>query len=193
MKRTISFFICTFLSITTICSQELPSDVVESIKQRYVECYNDFISYLPEIAAKSSRSMEERKLAQKYIEKALNLFVGSGEVYHYYDEQGELRMHKAVSANIITADNAQFSKPSMFVRVFLHRLMAMRYQYKILPINKEELVVTTTRNMPENALYSIVDKNKTVIAYVFRKFVETPDGDDSFYFVKLSDITLIQR
>ena len=54
----------------------LSADERKTIEQRVIEKIDDFLSYLPEIAAKSNKSKEEKQLALKYINKTLELFIG---------------------------------------------------------------------------------------------------------------------
>ncbi len=192
MKRFLFYLIGIFLCVTNICSQELSSKEEEDLIQRVVECYNDFISYLPEITTKAVRPMEERRLAQKYIAKVLNLFIGEGYDYQYLDEQGELKMHKAVSVYVISKDSVQ--NPPRLLRVFLPRLMATNHlKYELSSLDTAELSIKKTLDMPDNALFSVVNKNDKPVAYIFNMIVETPEGNDVLYYPKLTDITLIEK
>lgn len=95
------------------------------IEQRVLEKIDDFISYLPEIAAKKNKSYDEQQLALKYIEKALELFIGGGEDYEYMDQAGNQRMHEAVKMQ--TTSRGRANKPQPMKR-YLNRLMALPYE-----------------------------------------------------------------
>ena len=95
------------------------------IEQRVLEKIDDFISYLPEIAAKKNKSYDEQQLALKYIEKALELFIGCGEDYEYIDQAGNQRMHEAVKMQ--TTSRGRANKPQPMKR-YLNRLMALPYE-----------------------------------------------------------------
>ena len=69
-------------------SEDLSDEERATLEQRVIEKINDFLSYLPEIAAKSNKSEEEKKLARKYIGLTLGLFIGGGERYPYTDNAG---------------------------------------------------------------------------------------------------------
>ena len=62
-------------------SEDLSDEERATLEQRVIEKINDFLSYLPEIAAKSNKSEEEKKLARKYIGLTLDLFIGEGKKY----------------------------------------------------------------------------------------------------------------
>ncbi|MDE6653653.1 MAG: hypothetical protein K2K37_04625 [Muribaculaceae bacterium] len=83
----------------------------------------DFTSYLPEIAASSNKSIEKRKIAKRYKEKALKLFIGEGKPYPYLDINGNERMHAPVSIQI-TSDGKNSSMP---ITRYLDRLMSLPY------------------------------------------------------------------
>lgn len=82
MNRKVIFTIimCMFY-LNVFAQNELSDDERVTIEQRVLEKIDDFISYLPEIAAKNNKSEDEKQLAQKYISKALDLFIGEGKEY----------------------------------------------------------------------------------------------------------------
>ena len=104
---------------------ELTDDERATIEQRVLEKIDDFISYLPEIAAKKNKSADEQQLAQKYISKALELFIGEGEDYEYEDQAGNKRMHEAVKMQTTSRGRANAPQP---MKRYLNRLMALPYQ-----------------------------------------------------------------
>ena len=186
-------------------AQSLTDKEREDIEQRIVEKINDFISYLPEIAAKSSRPMEERKLAQKYIEKTLDLFIGKGYDYMYIDQAGNERMHDAVKMQTTTRGVPNTPKP---MRSYLRRLMALNYQKveidtcSAVRIDKHihdagngQYTATASfiqafRGWRDGRLV-INDKDiKQVTVYIERKVVSTPEGDDVFWIIRLGDIRI---
>ena len=104
---------------------ELSDDERATIEQRVLEKIDDFISYLPEIAAKKNKSNDEQQLALKYIEKALDLFIGEGNDYEYEDQAGNKRMHEAVKMQTTSRGRANTPQP---MKRYLNRLMALPYQ-----------------------------------------------------------------
>ena len=66
MRRIIlAFFLCSFVYMAQ--AQEMTESEKATLEQRIREQIDDFISYLPEIAAKSDKSYKEKLLALKYI------------------------------------------------------------------------------------------------------------------------------
>lgn len=189
MKRIVFCLLGTILCVTNVCSQELSHEEKETMKQRVVECYNDFLSYLPEIAAKTGQ--EERRIAAMYIEKALSLFVGNGYEYQCYDMLGDSINASAVRVSFISKDGVP--SPPRSLRVYLNRLTALKYVRFKLALDTAKLKITRTPYMPKNALYSVIAKNEKPIAYIFSTTVETSEGYDVLYFPKLTDITLIEE
>lgn len=113
------------IGINVQAQMELTSDEQAEIEQRVLEKIDDFISYLPEIAAKNNKSADERQLALKYINLALNLFIGEGEDYEYEDQAGNKRMHEAVKMQTTSRGRANTPQP---MKRYLNRLMALPYQ-----------------------------------------------------------------
>jgi len=112
------------LGVSVGHAQELTADKIETCKQRVIEKIDDFISYLPEIASKN-KSADEQKLAQKYINKALELFIGEGEDYEFEDQAGNKRMHEAVKMQTTSRGRANAPLP---MKSYLNRLARMHYQ-----------------------------------------------------------------
>ncbi len=96
MFKFVSFWAILVLGMSVGHAQELIADEFETYNQRAIEKIYDFLSYLPEIAAKKDKSVDEQQLAQKYISKALELFIGEGEEFEYEDQTGNKRIHEAV-------------------------------------------------------------------------------------------------
>ena len=186
-------------------AQSISDNEREDIEQRIIEKINDFISYLPEIAAKSSRPMEERKLAQKYIEKALDLFIGMGYNYTYIDQAGNERIHDAVK---MQTTSRGIPNPPRYMRSYLPRLMALKYQKveidtcSAVRIDKHihdagngqytatASFIQSFRGWRDGKLV-INDKDiKQVTVYIERKVIETPEGEDVFWIIRLGDIRI---
>lgn len=129
MRKTLLFaVILLFAHIPFAFSQELSESERKTLEQRIIEKINDFISYLPEIAAKSDKSYEEKRLALRYIDRTLDLFIGKGEDYQYivtYNGRRYTRWHDAVKMQ--TTSRGIPNKPQPMKR-YLHRLMALNYQ-----------------------------------------------------------------
>ena len=106
-------------------AERLSDEDRATLEQHALEKINDFISYLPEIAAKSNKSYEEKQLAQKYIAKTLELFIGEGNDYEYIDAAGNRRMHPAVT---MQTTSRGFANPPQPMKRYLQRLMALPYQ-----------------------------------------------------------------
>ena len=189
----------------SVQAQSITDKEREDIEQRIIEKINDFISYLPEIAAKSSRPMEERKLAQKYIEKALDLFIGKGYDYMCIDQAGNERNHDAVK---MQTTSRGIPNPPRYMRSYLPRLMALKYQKveidtcSAVRIDKH---IHDAGNGQYTATASFIqsfrgwrdgrmvinDKDiKQVTVYIERKVVETPEGEDVFWIIRLGDIRI---
>lgn len=124
MKRVFLLFAMTISCMLNMSAQSLSQDEINTIEQRIEEKVNDFISYLPEIAAKSDKSDEEKKTAKEYIKIALKLFIGEGEDYQYVDNSGTTRRHDAVKMQ--TTSRGVPNKPQPMKR-YLNRLMALPY------------------------------------------------------------------
>lgn len=123
-KGIIITVMCMF-SLNMFAQNELSADEMTTIEQRVLEKIDDFISYLPEIAAKKNKSEAERRLAQKYISKALELFIGNGEQYWYEDAAGNSRIHEPVKMQTTSRGRANIAKP---MKTYLTRLMALPYE-----------------------------------------------------------------
>ena len=120
-----SFILCMFWMNVHAQNYELSSDERETIEQRVIEKINDFLSYLPEIAAKGNKSQDEKQLALKYIDKTLELFIGEGNDYEYKDQTGQWRWHEAVKMQTTSRGRANRPQP---MKNYLKRLMALPYQ-----------------------------------------------------------------
>lgn len=205
--KTRILFLAILLCLGTLCTQAqtITDKEREDIEQRIIEKINDFISYLPEIAAKSSRPMEERKLAQKYIEKALDLFIGKGYDYMYIDQAGNKRHHDAVK---MQTTSGGIPNPPRYMRSYLPRLMALKYQKveidtcSAVRIDKHihdagngqytatASFIQSFRGWRDGRMF-INDKDiKQVTVYIERKVVETPEGEDVFWIIRLGDIRI---
>ena len=206
MKTRILFIIMLLcLGTFDIQAQSITDEEREEIEQRIIEKINDFISYLPEIAAKSSRPIEERKLALKYIEKALDLFMGKGYDYTYIDQAGNKRNHDAVKMQTTTRGVPNPPRP---MRKYLQKLMALTYQKveidtcSAVRIDKH---IHDAGNGQYTATASFIqafrgwrdgrmvinDKDiKQVTVYIERKVVETPEGEGVFWIIRLGDIRI---
>lgn len=123
-KGMLIAIMCLF-SLNMFAQEELSADEMKTIEQRVLEKIEDFITYLPEIAAKKNKSEEERVLASKYISKALKLFIGEGEKYKYVDAEGREREHDPVTMQTTSRGRANSPQP---MKRYLNRLMALPYQ-----------------------------------------------------------------
>ena len=130
---------------------ELTDDERATIEQRVLEKIDDFISYLPEIAAKKNKSADEQQLAQKYISKALELFIGEGEDYESEDQTGNKRMHEAVKIQTISRGRANSPQP---MKRYLNRLMRLPYQR--IRVDSAEVYVPEEAVLLEDLRYSCV-------------------------------------
>lgn len=146
-------------------AQSLTEDERETIEQRVIEKINDFLSYLPEIAAKSNKSYEEKQLAQRYIKKTLDLFIGEGNDYEYQDQAGNWRWHEAVKMQTTSRGYANRPQP---MKRYLNRLMALPYQ---------KVEVDTCQAVRINRhLHEVGDGRYTGSAYFIQAFRATRDG-----------------
>lgn len=114
-----------FSCIKTQAQEVLSNEERATIEQRVLEKIDDFISYLPEIAAKKNKSYEEQQLALKYINKTLDLFIGEGNPYEYIDQAGNKRLHEAVKMQTTSRGRRNTPIP---MKTYLNRLMALPYQ-----------------------------------------------------------------
>lgn len=124
-KELIFILFLSIFGINTQAQTILSEEDRIQIEQRVIEKIDDFISYLPEIAAKKNKSNDEQQLALKYITKALELFIGGGDDYEYMDQAGNLRIHEAVKMQ--TTSRGRANKPQPMKR-YLNRLMALPYE-----------------------------------------------------------------
>lgn len=126
MKRKVYFtaIMCLFC-LNVFAQTELSDDERASIEQRVLEKIDDFISYLPEIAAKNNKSEDEKQLALKYISRTLDLFIGEGNEYEYEDANGNKRIHAPVTMQTTSRGRANAPQP---MKKYLNRLMALPYQ-----------------------------------------------------------------
>lgn len=207
VMRTRTLFLVILLCIGALCAQaqNLTDEEREVIEQRIKEKIDDFISYLPEIAAKSDRPMEEREYAQKYIGKALDLFMGKGYDYKYIDQDKNERMHDAVK---MQTTSRGIPNPPHYMRSYLPRLMALKYQEveidtcsavridkHIHHVGNGKYTATASfvqafRGWREGRMV-INDKDmKQVTVYIERRVVKGPDGEDVFWIIRLGDIRI---
>lgn len=118
----VAFFVSNMYadSTTVRLTAEQKGEIEQVVKNRVI----DFISYLPEIAATTNKSAEKRRLAKRYKERALKLFIGQGNDYPYIDAHGNERMHDAVTMQ--TTSRGRKNKPKKLT-TYLDRLMALPY------------------------------------------------------------------
>lgn len=177
-----------------------------SIEQRIIEKINDFLSYLPEIAAKSNKSQDEKQLALKYIDKALELFIGEGNDYQYQDQTGNWRWHDAVKMQTTSRGRANRPQP---MKQYLKKMMALPYQKveidtcSAVRINKK-LYPTGDGRYTGSAVFIqafratrdgrlvVNDKDaKQVTIYVERQVIDIIDGrTDIVWVIKLGDVRI---
>ncbi len=186
---------------------ELSQEERETIEQRVIEKINDFLSYLPEIAAKSDKSKEEKELALNYIDLALKLFIGEGKDYQYRDQAGVWRWHEAVKMQ--TTSRGRANRPQPMVR-YLNKLMALPYQTvevdtcSAVRINKKlhptgdgrytgSAVFIQAFRATRDGRLVVNDKDaKQVTIYVERKDIDLGPigGIETVWIIKLGDIRI---
>ena len=125
MQKGLISLILIVLGISHGYAQELSPDEKLTLERCCLEKVDDFISYLPEIASKKYKSYDEQQLALRYVGKALELFIGCGEDYEYFDQTGTKRQHKA--AQIQTFSHGRSNAP-ISVKRYLTRLINLPYQ-----------------------------------------------------------------
>ena len=145
-------------------SVELSEDDHEVLEHKAVERINDFLSYLPEIAAKSNKSEDEKKLARKYIEHTLRLFIGGGERYQYQDNAGIWRWHDGVKVQTIARGRANTPKP---IIQYLQQLMTLPYH---------KVVIDTCNTIVINKIYKLDDGQYVANANVMVVSQNLQDG-----------------
>lgn len=187
-------------------STELSEEDRIALEGNVEDRINDFLSYLPEIAAKSDKSMDERNLARQYIKLALAVFIGEGEKYPYIDNNGNERMHDAVKMQ--TTSNRIKNNPIPMKR-YLNRLMGLPYQKveidtcEAVRINKKlhetsdgryvgsAIFVQAFRAWKDGRLVIDDTDAKQVTIYVERiKLNENSSVDSYVWDVKLGDIRI---
>lgn len=165
MKR---FNLCTFfVAVTSIffniyagnSSKELTEDQKGAIEQAVKYKVDDFISYLPDIAATSNKGVETRRLAKRYMAQALKLFIGEGQEYPYADAHGNERMHAPVTMQ--TTSRGIKNKPKRLT-TYLNRLMALPYHR--VEVEKCEAVKLC------NDIHKIGENKWTCTAYFIQTF-----------------------
>lgn len=189
-------------------SIELSEDQKGEIEQAVRNKVNDFISYLPEIAATSKKSMEIRKEAKRYKALTLKLFIGEGEEYPYADARGNERMHAPVTMQ--TTSRGIINKPKRLT-TYLDRLMALPYYRVEVDTCQAVKLTNNIHKIGENkwacTVYYIQafkaynrengiiinDKDpKKVTVYITREEVFNPKTGivNEFYVVQLGDICI---
>lgn len=148
MSKLTFIFAMLVLGMSIGHAQELTAEERETCEQRAIEKICDFISYLPEIAKKKNKSVDEHQLAQKYISKALELFVGEGEEYEYEDQAGNKRMHESVKIQTTCRGRTKSPLP---VKGYLNSLMHLPYQKVI--VDSAELYIPEKTIHFENGLH----------------------------------------
>lgn len=186
---------------------ELTDEERIDIEQKVLEKIDDFISYLPEIAAKKNKPYDEQQLAIKYIKLALKLFMGEGENYEYEDQAGNKRLHEAVKMQTTSRGRANTPQP---MKRYLNRLMALPYQKvevetcKAIRIDKHLHPISNNRwagsavfmqvfraTKDGNLVVNDTDE-KQVTFYVDREeIVVGPGGKkEIYYIIKLGDMRI---
>lgn len=204
----LAFLLSGQLNIQAQSSEELSDADRETIEQRVIEKINDFLSYLPEIAAKTNKSSEERTLAKKYIGLTLELFIGEGEKYEYIDNYGNRLWHDPVKMQ--TTSRGRANKPKL-MKNYLNALMALPYQTveidtcSAVRINKKlykqadgqytgsAVFIQAFRATKDGRLY-IDDKDaKQVTIYVKREEIVIDDHKEFVWVIKLGDIRITTK
>ncbi len=204
MRRIIlAFFLCSFVYMAQ--AQEMTESEKATLEQRIREQIDDFISYLPEIAAKSDKSYKEKLLAQKYIKSALDLFIGKGDQYTYIDQSGNKRLHEAVKMQ--TTSRGIPNRPQPMKR-YLPRLMNLRYQevevdkcsavrinQHLYKIGEGKYAATAVflqvfRAKRDGKIVLDNKDAKQVTVYVDKSVVETPNGSKTYWKIQLGDIRI---
>lgn len=202
-KIILAFFLCSLVSM--VQAQEMTESEKATLEQRIREQIDDFISYLPEIAGKSSRPQKEKQLALKYINSALELFIGKGYAYPYIDQNGNNRTHEAVKMQ--TTSRGIANRPKLMKR-YLSGLINLPYQKvevdkcSAVRINKHLYKISEGR-YAATAVYLqafrawrdgrliINDKDaKQVTVYVDKKVIDTPNGSKTYWEIQLGDIRI---
>jgi len=167
VKTILLVFILNVCGLNMYAQSEhgLSQDERETIEQRVIEKINDFLSYLPEIAAKSNKPQDEKLLALKYIDKALELFIGEGNDYAYKDQAGNKRWHEAVKMQTTSRGRANRPQP---MKRYLKRLMALPYQ--------DVEIDTCSAVRISTKLHEVGDGLYTGSAYFIQAFRATSDG-----------------
>lgn len=206
-------FIVAFLflgSISAPAQNELSDDERATIEQRVLEKIDDFVSYLPSIAAKGNKPEAEKQLALGYIAKALDLFIGEGNAYQYKDANGNLRTHEPVKMQTTSRGRRNLPQP---MKRYLKRLMALPYQKvevsscEAIRIDKHMYPIGNNR-WAGNAVFMQVFRatsdgrmlvndtdEKQVTFYVDREeFATGPNGETSVVWtIKLGDMRIAQQ
>ena len=151
MLKTTSFLSALVLGMLTGHAQKLTDDDFATLELRTLEKLDDFISFLPERAAKKNKSKDEQQLAQKYISKALEMFIGEGEDYECEDQAGTKRIHEAVK--IQTTSRGRANRPQL-MKHYLNRLTALPYQE--IHIDSAEVYIPERVSNLGNGLYACI-------------------------------------
>ncbi len=191
------------LNATGIQAQKISSFDREIIEQRILEKVNDFFAYIPEITGKGTGAKEEKQLGQKYIERALDLFLGEGKPFKYIDEKG-MTKRNVVRITVSKGDMVK----TLSLKKYLTRLLTVSSEKisfdKCLAIRIEEepvivdsikylavaSVVLVQKDSVNDKLYINDNGAKRIKAYIQRKVVMTPDGEEIIWIAKLGDISI---
>lgn len=202
-KLIIAFFLCSLTYIAQ--AQEMTANEKTTLEQRIREQIDDFISYLPEIAGKSGKPQDEKKLALKYINSALELFIGKGDQYSYIDQNGNKRLHEAVKMQTTSRGVANRPKPMKrylsglinlpYQKVEVDKCSAVRINKHLYKISEGKYAATAVylqafRAWRDGKLI-INDKDaKQVTVYVDKKVIDTPNGSKTYWEIQLGDIRI---
>lgn len=191
------------LNATSITAQTISSFDREIIEQRILEKVNDFFAYIPEIAGKGTGAKEEKQLGKKYIDRALDLFLGEGKTFKYIDENGVVKRHTVI-ISVNKSDNVKTLSLKKYLtklltapneKISFDKCTAIRIEEEPVIVDSIKYLavasVILVQNDSINGKLYINDKEaKRIKAYVQRKVVMTPNGEDIFWIAKLGDISI---
>ncbi len=196
VKYILALFVsCLFAG--NVRAQDFTEEQKIIFERNVEEAVADFLTYLSEI----SDEQHSIQLKNKYVEKALSLFVANGEAYSYYDVEAESHNILNTGAKLYISSTSSGITKAQTVKNYLKKILHLRN----IKIYIESADVVRIDNMLE------VGDHYECIAYVYVKcynFVENRSvcsygsilkircfinqEDKSTYKVKLGDIFAAQ-
>lgn len=167
IKTIFLFFLC-MMSMNISAQEELtPSQKVE-FQNRVKQKVEEFQEALSRIVNKDL----EHKIRKESVTALLQLFMGEGEPYDYYDEEADMRIHSTgvrMQTSSIYRTNAQSQK----LKNYIYKLYDPNTGLSSLPYTK--IVIESASAVRVDNIEKVGDHYEC-IAYFSQKFIGYRDG-----------------